>query len=889
MTRGVFFRVAPVRLWRWLITVGVALLVMTAVAPAGASAAESGSLTIMTSGLPPEQGPSVMASGPGFRRIVTSRRLALHGLRPGRYLLAVSTIVVGRGIVHLRAGAVAYPAKRRLSVQVKSGRTARVTVLYAAVVNPGVRRLPAGILGILGEARDPSAILLSVRVRPPAVGTIFTSGPTTMLPLGLVSKVTGTRRQGARLLVSLEGVPVTKAVPELSYSGSLQLSPANGAVRQAGTAVPARTASVPKARKASACGLSGSSSLLQFGAELDSFEVRQAFVGLWPPQLKLTLAVRTTETLGVGAAAVGINCNWQIAEIGPFDAAVPAGPILVPVYATLPVKAGLHVNGTLQVGAFNVVSTTVAHAAVGKDETGASLSEQGSNEWLTGTPSVSGSAELSASIGIQAGIGIAKAANVHVEASFGPQLTWSSAHECNLQMDLGSLSAGAEVFGESLDTPSFTPFKLHLWSGCQPTGNSGSGSGGSGGGSGGTGGGAGGSTGGGGGSTGGSGEVPGVTNTSSRSLASAQDHACALVEKEGVDCWGADFVGQLGDGRTDPDSSSPVPVVGITEAVELTAGDIPDDFDYAEGYTCARNKDGAVQCWGSNEYGQLGNATTKSSDVPVAVADLDDASEISAANGIYQGGIGGHVCALTASSTVECWGGNELGQLGNGTDVDSDVPVTVQGLTGAIAIATSGRASCAAKVNGTVDCWGQQANLPSGGTLASQSPVEVSGLEDIVELSASGEYWCARSAAGTATCWGEQSAAIPCEVEPEEVCGGSGLGGDDLWATTSIDSISAGTDHACAVIAGTLYCFGFNQYGQLGDGETNGTVELPGFAGVREVPDTSAPTAIAASSEHTCVRMSSSAIECWGRNNFGQLGNGTTTNSITPVHVLGIP
>lgn len=368
----------------------------------------------------------------------------------------------------VRAGATAYPAKRRVVITVERGRTTTVVVAYGAVVNPHARALPRRILGVIGNPEDPNAILLSGGGRPPAVGTIFTSGPTATLPAGLISKVTGITRRGADVVASLVAVPVTEAAPELSFNGSLQLTPANGAVSQAGSEIPAQTASVPRARSADACGLSAASSLLKFGAHLDGVELRQAFAGLWPPQLKLTLAVRTTETLGVGVAAAGIDCDWNLAEIGPWEAPLPVGPIVVPVYATIPVTAGLHVHGALQVGAFNLASTTVAHAAAGGDENAASLTEQGTNVWATGAPSVSGSAELSASISLQAGIGIAKAANVHVEAGFGPQLSWSSGQDCSLEMNLGSLRAGAEVLGYSLDTPSFTPFKLHLWSGCQP-------------------------------------------------------------------------------------------------------------------------------------------------------------------------------------------------------------------------------------------------------------------------------------------------------------------------------------------------------------------------------------------------------------------------------------
>jgi hypothetical protein len=505
-----------ISLMRRLVGVAAFVLVVAMAAPGSASAALGGSLTITATGLPSGQQPSVVISGPSLRRVITAEHIDLHGLRPGRYLLTVRPVVVGRSSHAVRSGATVFPAKRSLGVTIAAGRAAQAVAAYAAVVNPGVRSLPGGLLGISGSADGPSALVLSSHSTPPSVGTILTSGPTALLPAGLISKVTRTVRQHGRLVVSLTSVPITDAVPELSFSGALQLTPAHGAAREAGTSIPAQAASAPHAHRASACGVSASSSLLHFGAHLDSVELRQAFLGAWPPQVKMTLAVRTTETLGLGVLSGGFNCSWTLAEIGPFDAAIPIGPLLIPVYATLPLKAKLSLNGSVQAGSINVASTTVAHVAAGFNETAASLSEQGSNVWSTG-PSISGSASLSATIGVQAGVGIAKAGNVHVEAAFGPEFDASTGHGCDLHIDLGSLSAGADVFGHSLDTPAFTPFKIPLWSGCQPAGGGGGASGGgsgSGGGSSGGGGGAGGGggvPGGGGEGSGGVGNVPGLS------------------------------------------------------------------------------------------------------------------------------------------------------------------------------------------------------------------------------------------------------------------------------------------------------------------------------------------------------------------------------------------
>ncbi len=379
-------------------------------------------------------------------------------------MLDVKTVVIHRASHTVHSGASAYPVKRRLVVNVGDGKKTNVVAAYGAVLNPGVRSMPGRILGSVGDPNNPTAIVLPSNTPISPVGTILTSGPSAELPAGLLAHVTDTTHQGSTIVVSLGAAEVSEAVPELSFTGSLQLKPARGAPGQGGSDIPAQTAAMPRARAADSC---TPPKLVKFGAHLDSVEVRQAFLGAWPPQMQLTLAVRTTETLGVGLAAAGVNCDWTLAELGPYSGAIPVGPVVIPVYATLPVKAGVHINGTLQAGNINLASTTVAHAAAGFDENAATLEQQGSNVWASGFLSVSGNTKLSASVGVQAGLGIAKGGNLHVEADFGPVFKWSSGGDCELLLNLGSLSAGVEVFGKSLNSPAFTPFDVHLWKGCE--------------------------------------------------------------------------------------------------------------------------------------------------------------------------------------------------------------------------------------------------------------------------------------------------------------------------------------------------------------------------------------------------------------------------------------
>ena len=447
-----------------------------------------GDLTLSVSGLPAGTDGVVVVRGSRTNRRLTIGRSRTLSLPAGHYTVIVERVSVGAAGRGIEAGAVAYPAKRKLGVTVKAGGT-KTQIRYAGVVNPSARPLPDTVLGVVGDPEDPQAVLLPGGGAEPKVGTIFVGAPSAALPRGLVAKVTTVQRRQEHLIVGLESVSISEAVPAFEFVGSLDLAPAPSAEPSAESSAldkllhpGARSAGPPKATASgSAC---SPPKLVKFGAHLDSLELRQAFVDAFPPQMRLTLAVRTTESLGVAAAAVGINCDWKLAELGPYQTVIPVGPIPVPVYATLPVNAGIHVNGRLDVGTVNLASTTVATTNVGTEDNQAGLSEQGSNVWTSGFGAISGSAKLSASVGVQAGIGVAKGANVHLTAGFGPEFDWSTGHECELRLDLGSLSAGVSILGKDFNTPSFTPLHPKLWHGCPPAaGGGGSGSGGGSGGS----------------------------------------------------------------------------------------------------------------------------------------------------------------------------------------------------------------------------------------------------------------------------------------------------------------------------------------------------------------------------------------------------------------------
>ena len=221
-------------------------------------------------------------------------------------------------------------------------------------------------------------------------------------------------------------------------------------------------------------------------------------------------------------------------------------------------------------------------------------------------------------------------------------------------------------------------------------------------------------------------------------------HSCALRANGAVSCWGNNTFWQLGNGTTINSSPVPVGVVGVTNAVGVSAGCTN---------SCVLRADGTVSCWGQNQFGQLGNGTTgnqNSSTVPVGVVGVTNAVGVTAGNR--------HACALRANGTVSCWGDNGSGVLGNGTTSPSPVPVGVVGVTNAVAVdgATNGSHSCALRADGTVSCWGanQSGQLGNGTTNSSTVPVGVVGVTNAVAVAVGGQYSCALHADGTVSCWG---------------------------------------------------------------------------------------------------------------------------------------
>ncbi len=261
-----------------------------------------------------------------------------------------------------------------------------------------------------------------------------------------------------------------------------------------------------------------------------------------------------------------------------------------------------------------------------------------------------------------------------------------------------------------------------------------------------------------------------------QAVTAGKSYTCAISDSEGAKCWGWNEFGQLGNGDYD-NSSTPVDVSGLSSGVQaITAGTF---------HTCALLTSGGVQCWGSNYSGQLGDGTTNDSPIPVDVSGLSSNVKAISAG---KGDDGSHSCAVLESGGVMCWGNNEYGQLGDGTTDDSLIPVDVAGLSSDVQAITAGYGhTCALLTSGGAKCWGANWNgqLGDGTTDDSTTPVDVSGLSSEVQAIECGSgFTCALFTTGGFQCWGGNSCGElgngECDgsLTPVDVCvGDSFIGG----------------------------------------------------------------------------------------------------------------
>jgi alpha-tubulin suppressor-like RCC1 family protein len=304
-------------------------------------------------------------------------------------------------------------------------------------------------------------------------------------------------------------------------------------------------------------------------------------------------------------------------------------------------------------------------------------------------------------------------------------------------------------------------------------------------------------------------------------------------------------------------------------------------------YSCGVTTTGATFCWGANDQSQLGNSSTIDVYGPSAVSGGLAFSSISIQ---YAGG-----CGLVAGGSAWCWGGvgeptTSGGALGGGNG-SAPVPIALVGGMSFTAISDADGQACGLSGSGAAYCWGwnRYGQLGTGTTTDSPIPAAVSGGLTFTMLSAGGDdHACGLTSVGVAYCWGANSSGQLGGPSTDTCTIPSGsptpcsLTPIMVTGGLTFSALSAGTwGYTCGVTtSGAAYCWGSNSYGQLGNGTTtNSPTPVPVSGGLTF-------TAISAG-EHTCGLAAGGVAYCWGFNRRGQLGNGGTTNSATPVAVSG--
>lgn len=365
--------------------------------------------------------------------------------------------------------------------------------------------------------------------------------------------------------------------------------------------------------------------------------------------------------------------------------------------------------------------------------------------------------------------------------------------------------------------------------------------------------------------------VPGLTGVDE--LAAGGAHTCARTHEGHVLCWGSRHRGQIGDGGATDDAEAalaPTPVIGMDDAIQISAGDA---------HTCAVRRDGSVWCWGDDLHGQLGRGGVGGADAfsaaPVQVGSLADAVEVRAG--------GAHTCARTRAGQVYCWGNGSEGQIGEGGPLAVVArPVLVTGLEDALELSLGARHTCARHGNGFVACWGDGSagQLGDGTRTSRPTPADVVELTGVLEVDAGHEHTCARLDSSEVRCWGhnDQGQLGDGTLEDRVV---------PARARAMGVQVATGAAHTCALDdSGAIRCWGSSHYGQLGDGRHvvhEAPVHVVGIAHA---------SAIRAAGDDGCALVEA-RWHCWGDDAFGQLGDGEASTSVratpTAMSVVSAP
>lgn len=340
-------------------------------------------------------------------------------------------------------------------------------------------------------------------------------------------------------------------------------------------------------------------------------------------------------------------------------------------------------------------------------------------------------------------------------------------------------------------------------------------------------------------------------------------HTCGVTTDNRAFCWGFNLFGELGDGSF-INRSRPVAVLGAIPFRTISSGNI---------HNCGVTTENQAYCWGGNSVGQIGDGTAAARLAPVLVVGGLKFRQVS--TGMQ------HTCGLTSASRIYCWGNNNFGQLGDGTTTTRFRPVSVYGSRSFRQVSAGSFHTCALTTANQAFCWGNnnQNNLGDGTTVLRRvRPTPVATTLTFTQITAGYSHTCAVTAAARAFCWGSGSSGeigdgtTTQRLRPRLVSGG-----------LSFSRLTAGRSHTCGeTTVNQGYCWGLNIYGAVGDGtdDNQRLVPVPVGGGLRF-------RQLSAGELFTCGKTSATLVYCWGRNDFGQVGDGTTLNRELPAAVVG--
>lgn len=340
-------------------------------------------------------------------------------------------------------------------------------------------------------------------------------------------------------------------------------------------------------------------------------------------------------------------------------------------------------------------------------------------------------------------------------------------------------------------------------------------------------------------------------------LSVGANHACARTASGSVYCWGYNDAGEVGDGTTLP-QKTPTLVSTQQKFVQVSAG---------AGYTCARTAAGEIHCWGDNSAGQLGDGTTTRRLAPTRVIGSEVFADVSAGRDNAYGydcewtGCG-HTCALNTVGAAVCWGGNETGQLGRGTESIRESPGRVAGDARFVGISTGGGHTCAWTAGGIASCWGYNFSGQLGGAATEYRSTVPAAMKitGFVEMSASLYHSCGRILSGSVYCWGfNGSGQIGNGTSTHKFMPSIYSAPTIVEGGLVFSAITVGYHHSCGLTtSGAAYCWGYNSLASLGDG-TRGEQWVP-----TAVAGNLSFVKIGAGYYHTCALTGQGAVYCWG-------------------------